>query len=392
MTTKRPRPTRRGSLNSNAERLVRMSSGLFESASRIEEHYWEKRLNTLIDQLLLDGSETIISSALDHLYSADIPVFEELADLVESRVECAPALADDARQSVLIAAPVLAWSRYHIPAASIAPTMLKALRAHLHAHVLAQDTRLALADFFFSPDQLPQGYCATAELSSALGEAALRGQDLHIDPATLAKTEHFLSDTRYLLAAVSAPRDEAVFIWQERSGSRAHAHAQWGKQAGACILPLFPGCALEMVLPETYFAASSQADRAARAYSVRGSVSFLGMEFNIPAANLQATIAPFSDRKLQEYRIGFSLPGSDDIAHGVVWPLLGPEDENSDIATEIETILREAGINDITCLEHHFPPEYCEDCGTPLFPAPDGELVHAEMPEQSNEPLSRHLH
>jgi hypothetical protein len=25
--------------------------------------------------------------------------------------------------------------------------------------------------------------------------------------------------------------------------------------------------------------------------------------------------------------------------------------------------------------------EFCEDCGAPLYPDADGELVHAEMPE-----------
>ncbi|HEX7649512.1 MAG TPA: DUF2863 family protein, partial [Noviherbaspirillum sp.] len=28
-----------------------------------------------------------------------------------------------------------------------------------------------------------------------------------------------------------------------------------------------------------------------------------------------------------------------------------------------------------------FPMEFCEDCGAPLYPDSDGELVHAEMPE-----------
>jgi uncharacterized protein YuzB (UPF0349 family) len=35
--------------------------------------------------------------------------------------------------------------------------------------------------------------------------------------------------------------------------------------------------------------------------------------------------------------------------------------------------------------------EYCEDCGAPLYPTLDGELVHAELPEES-EPAGQHLH
>ncbi len=33
-------------------------------------------------------------------------------------------------------------------------------------------------------------------------------------------------------------------------------------------------------------------------------------------------------------------------------------------------------------LDHQFPMEFCDDCGAPLFPNREGELVHAEMPEQ----------
>jgi uncharacterized protein YuzB (UPF0349 family) len=33
-------------------------------------------------------------------------------------------------------------------------------------------------------------------------------------------------------------------------------------------------------------------------------------------------------------------------------------------------------------LDHHFPLEFCDDCGAPLYPNVEAELVHAEMPEQ----------
>ena len=79
------------------------------------------------------------------------------------------------------------------------------------------------------------------------------------------------------------------------------------------------------------------------------------------------------------------------IFHGIVWPLLGSEDENSDIAGEIENLLRESGIKDVVIHEQHFPLEFCEDCGAPLYPNVDGEAIHAEMPEQGNAP-SQTLH
>lgn len=206
------------------------------------------------------------------------------------------------------------------------------------------------------------------------------------------ETAQFLSDTRYLLAAVAVPRGEAIFRWQESDGSREQSLAQWRQQGGACLAPLLPGCATDLVLPEGYFAASRAAEKDGRPYSVRASVAFLGTALETPAANLRAVVAPFWDRELEEYRIGFTLHGSEQVVHGVVWPLLGDETEASDCVAQIEAVLRESGVTDIVNLEHHFPLEYCDDCGVPLYPSPEGEIAHAEMPEEHAEQMPRHLH
>ena len=42
-------------------------------------------------------------------------------------------------------------------------------------------------------------------------------------------------------------------------------------------------------------------------------------------------------------------------------------------------------------LDHRLPLEYCDDCGAPLYPNPDGEPVHAELPEEEAS-VPRHLH
>jgi hypothetical protein len=36
-------------------------------------------------------------------------------------------------------------------------------------------------------------------------------------------------------------------------------------------------------------------------------------------------------------------------------------------------------------------PEFCEDCGAPLYPSPSDEVVHVEMPEDT-EPASTQFH
>ena len=388
---KRTRLKRRGGLGRTAEQLVRLASGLAESGSRVEDRYWEQQLSTLIDETLTDNDEEVLNTALDHLYSADPRAYDELADNIESRAECAAGALPE-HDVVLITAPVLAWSRYRIAATSIAPAVLANLRVHLQAHVLAKGAKLSVADFLFSPDQLPQGYCSTAEFAKVICGAALDNLDLHIETEGMPETAQFLSDTRYLLAAVAVPRGTPLFRWQEADGSRDNSLEQWRAQGGACLTPLLPGCAVDLVLPESYFAASRAADKDSRPYSVRASVAFLATTLETPAANLRAVVAPFWERTLEEYRIGFTVRGRDEVVHGVVWPLLGAEDETTDCVAQIETVLRESGLTDVVALEHHFPLEYCDDCGAPLYPSPEGEVAHAEMPEDQAEQMPRHLH
>lgn len=389
---KRSRFGRRGGLSRDAEQLAWMATGLAESGSRAEDRYWENAVTTLLDGILDSDDEDTLNSALDHLYSTHPRAYEELADFTESRAECG--MREDCGEDVLlIAAPILAWSRYRIPATPIPPAVLANLRVHLQAHVLATGVKLAVADFLFSPDHLPQGYCATARLADALGRAAQVGEDLRVDTEGMPETAQFLSDTRYLLAAVAAPRGAALFAWQESARStREQALAQWRTQGGACLAPLLPGCALEVVLPEAYFSASRQADEDSRPYSIRASVAFLGTALETAASQLRAVIAPFHDRQLEEYRIGFTKCDQDAVLHGVVWPLLGAEDENNDTPAQIEAVLKECGVRDVQNLEHRFPLEYCDDCGAPLYPSPEGEVVHAEMPEEQAEQMPRHLH
>ena len=105
---KRTRLKRRGGLGRTAEQLVRLASGLAESGSRVEDRYWEQQLSTLIDETLADNDEEVLNTALDHLYSADPRAYDELADNIESRAECAAGALPE-HDVVLITAPVLAW-------------------------------------------------------------------------------------------------------------------------------------------------------------------------------------------------------------------------------------------------------------------------------------------
>jgi len=392
---KRTRFSRRTKQTPDTDELIRIASQLSMSGSRLEDTFWERRLSVTIDRLLRNQDETALNAALDHLYGVGGRAYDELADMVENCAESyhhALAGAGAGQDVLLFAAPVLAWSRYAIPSGSIAPEVLTNLRVQLQAHVFAADVRFGLADYFFSPDQLPQSYCETAALTEKLGKAALHGRDLKLDASQMAETMNFLSDTRYLIGVVCVSAGGAIFRWQEEDGSRNEALKQWRAQGGEVLRALLPACATEALLPQSFHAAIREADRASRPYSLRSAVAFLQTTLNIPAANLRAVVAPYYDRQIEEYRIGFTLGEAAEVVHGVVWPLLENEDEAAELPGQIESVLRDAGVREVLVLDHRFPLEYCDDCGAPLYPNPEGEPVHAELPEQEDESMPRHLH
>jgi hypothetical protein len=102
----------------------------------------------------------------------------------------------------------------------------------------------------------------------------------------------------------------------------------------------------------------------------------------------------FGEMQPEEYRIGFTMRNSADVLHGAIWPLYGLEEELSagNSQEQIEKLLHESGIGESVHLEPLFPMEFCEDCGSPLFADPAGELVHAELPEDTEAPSAKHLH
>ncbi|MDD5390357.1 MAG: DUF2863 family protein [Gallionellaceae bacterium] len=385
---KRRRLYARPRLSRDAERLAWLALALADSGSRLEDAWLESEMGTLIEKLLRGGDEEALNQALDRLHDSNPRAYDDLADLIEAA--CEISRVDDTSRLIL-AMPVLAWSRYAIPARSLPKAVLDGLRAQLSGHILASDARVYLADYLFSPDQLPQGYCDTREFAEALWASAAAGQDLAVDAGSLPESQTFVSDVRYLLAVVQIPTGRPPFRWNEADGNRETALEAWRQQAGANLQPLLTGCAHELLLPDAYFSAWRRADRETRPFALRAAVEYLKSLFNVPASRLRAVAAPYYDRWLEEWRIGFTGIDSDDVVHGVTWPLLGGEDENADLAGSIEALLKETGLGEVRMLDTRMPLEYCDDCGAPLFPNPDGESVHAELPEEM-QGTPAHLH
>lgn len=379
-------------LSHEAQQLIRLAQGLADSGSLAEDRFWTVQLTQSIDKLLATQQENILHSVLDRIYDEpQTHAYEALADILEARAESGSP-ADEENETLLIAAPVLLWSRFNILTNLLTSTWLAQIRNHLRSHIFADKVRISIANVLFSPDQLPQGYCATAQLAYRLAQAAKCDEDSLIDASTLSEAPHYLSDVRYLLLCIVAEHDAPIFRWQTSLTSRADISAAWVELTHDLFQQALPGCRLEVLPPDAYFAASRLADRLSRPYAIRASVEFLTSTFVIQVHQLRAYIALFKDKDSAEYRIGFALDADPTIAHGVVWPLLGLEEESGEIVEEIQTTLKECGLTHINFSDNVFPPEYCGDCNAPLYPTQDGELSHAELPEDMENPLSQLLH
>ena len=380
-------------LSRDAERLVWLAKGMADSGSRMEDAWWEGELALLVDKLLASNQEDALNQALDRLHETHGRAYDELADLIEAGAESVAIESPDGPyRALLLALPVQAWSRYSIPTRTLQSNVLGPLRVQLAAHVLAEDVHFSLADYLFSPDQLPRGYVETCRFVERLGAFALADEDFRIDAAALPEAGQFISDIRYVLAAVAVAPGRPVFRWNEVDGDRETSAQQWSNQAGPAFQVAMPGCAIEPSLPDAFFSAWRRADREARGYSLAASVAYLQSTLNLPTGRLRAVVAPYYDHRLVEWRIGFAVQDSDDIVHGVVWPLLGVEDEGIDVGAEIERILKGTGLAQVTLLDQRMPLEYCDDCGAPLYPNAEGESVHAEMPEEQDDNQPLHLH
>jgi hypothetical protein len=386
---KRRRLYGRHRLSRDAERLAWLAQGLADSGSRLEDVWLEAEMSALILKQLKQADEDALNQALDRLRETSPRAYDELADMIEAACEVSQG---EQHSSLLIALPVLAWSRYAIPTRNLPKALLDTLRAQLSAHILGADAKVTFADSLFSPDQLPQGYADTWAFAEVLWSAAAAGQDLKVVAGTLPESQMFVSDVRYLIAVVQVPNGRPLFRWNEVEGGRAAALVNWREQGGPLFQSLLTGCSYEVLSPDAYFAAWRQADMETRPFALQAAVAYLQSLFNLPASAIRAVAAPYYEHGLEEWRISFLRAGSDDVVHGVTWPLLGDDDENADLGTEIEALLKGTGIGEVRILNTRMPIEYCDDCGAPLFPSPDAENVHAELPEEMQDAPPAQLH
>lgn len=416
-TMRRPNKGSSAKLSADSQRLVMFSQAVVQAASRLEERAWERNLDAQVQKLLKSNHQDSIDAALDELFKQQSGAYDALMEALEAGSESCRLEQDGvAYDALLIAMPILAWTRFTIASGPIPADLLATLSAHLYAHVLADKVRMAMAPTLFSIDQLPRSHVETQTLTQRLAQAALKGSALK--PLTNApETAPFLADARFLLAAIAVPAGEPLFHWQSslNLADRETALTQWRNQATPNIAKLLPGCGIELLLPEAYYIACREADKLIRPASIQAAVNFLTNTLGVLPDELGASIGSFSedtsDARTDEYRIGFTLRQEPEIIYGVVWPLYGEEDDDIRIAAidasgravplgplagktpleQIVALLQTAGVTRIKQHEERFGLEFCDDCGAPLYPDMDAELVHAEMPEDVPQ-APGHLH
>ncbi|MDR5750958.1 MULTISPECIES: DUF2863 family protein [unclassified Caballeronia] len=393
----------------DADKLVGLALALFASGSRIEDRFWETRLDALLAKIVRNGNQTTLDAALDHLQQNHPDAYGALADMAETHSESFALDLDGVpHEALLIAAPVLAWTRYAIPSGPLKSDVADALRTQMQAHVLAASARVAVAPYLYSIDQLPRHHVDTARLAQQLVQTALGGPTARLNLSDLPETSPILADPRFLLAVAVVPTGAPLFRWQEDENGgrieRGQCLEQWTAQGGPSFAAILPGCEFECLLPDAYYSACRDADEQVRPHTVRTAVRYLFDTLGAAPQELRAVIAGFGERRVDEYRVGFTRRGSNDVIYGVVWPLygrengeIGMEDEAVDLegadgpVEEIVALLKKAGVSDVRRHAGRFEPEYCDDCGVPLYADPLGEIVHAEMPEDA-EPAQPHFH
>ena len=400
-----------------------MAQAIALASSRYEERAWERSMDTLIEKLLRTDHQNTLDSALDKLFPNDPIAYDVLMESIEA-VSSSGSLEHGGQryEAVLLAFPVLAWTRFAIYSGPIAADPLITIAAQLHAHLLADDTRVALAPTLYSIDQLPRTHTETHALTLRMAQAAL-GEAVLKPLANPPETAPFLADTRYILATVVVPTGAPLFRWQAEGAAldivalRQNAMEQLRAQAQPTIERLLPGCGIELMLPEAYYVACRDADRAIRPMSVHSAIHYLTHLIGVEPDGLSAIIGSFGDEtgdmRVDEYRISFTVLQQPEVVYGIVWPLYGQEEDSEEPVasaaaliepilsgaevdipppvTQLVLALRANGITDIMRHNERFPMEFCEDCGAPLFCDREGELVHAELPEDTPQ-ASGHLH
>lgn len=391
-------------LTRDARRLITLGQALARSGSRLEDVYWENQLDRLVEKMLAGRKNRMLENVLDFLVNDDPNVYEIVVEHAETCSESLVLSANGQEYDVLlVSAPIVAWTRYRLPEGRLTASQHEALCKALSGTIAAEGARIAMLPSLISFDQMPQTFQETRLWCQRLGALALGTGTESCPVAEPVDTEGMLADARFAIAAIAVPRGQPVFRWQEPEASalegRDLAHRAWSEKVTSLLGTLFTGCQIEVLLPDAYYTTNREADRRIRPMALRAAVTWLQTAAHLPASDLRAAIAACGNTNVEEFRIGFTPRGGNDVVYGCVWPVLSKEEaiidavESSqvDVPETVTALLRELGVTEVRRLPGLYAPEFCEDCGAPFFPNPLGEMMHPELPEETDmEPVQFH--
>lgn len=403
-------PKKSNKIAAEGQRIANLALAVAQSASRIEDLTWQAQLDALVRKNLKLNHQTILDATAEYVFQTHPNAYEVLIETLESistshHIEYQGQHYD----ALLVAAPVLAWTRFDIASGSMAPNIVHQLTEHLRQSLLAEQARLSVFPTLFALDQLPRTHSESFALMERTALSILNGKEAETWQK-LPQTLPFLADIRYLIGVVVVPSGKPLFKWQtiespyDCAQAKADALTQWQEQAIDTMHKLLPGCGIELLLPEAYYTACREADIQIRPASIRSAVFYLTQTLGIDPSQLEIVIAGFGEiengGQIDEYRISFAIESQPEIVYGVVWPLYQVDDQVNAIGTpnddnllgEIPAILMECGVTRVQTIDEMFAMEFCDDCHSPLFADRDGELVHAEMPENSVPQGTEHFH
>ena len=391
MRLNRPKPSQAAAVT----RVVHAVQQWESAKTKPEQLYWGQLSEAAVQAVLATGKDNHLFEALDTLWETHPEAYERLADCAENCVQSAS--HEDGTVSLLIAVPVLTWSRNLLPLGKVDSPTIDSLKQAIRTHWLADGVSLHMGHTLYGPDDLPVGFVGTAKLATKHITQACMGKDTPHNRRTAAFDEEpFLSDCRFFLGVVSAKIGAPLFQAQLSATGEfdlAAQEAAWRSHAHAALNTLFIGCAFEVLQPEGYYEACRTAELDIRGYSLQASALMMMSSLELSADHIRAVIAACHSTEFEEYRISLMTKTSGDVLQGVSWPLLGRMETQEQMLEEIQATLKTLGITRIRLIDHPLAMDYCDDCGTPLFPDLNAELVHPGSPdEDEHDALKRVVH
>lgn len=384
-------------LSREAQRLVILTQALARSGSRLEDIYWENLIGAQLNKLLTGKKNKTIETVLENLLASDLNAYEILVEQAETLSESTTIVHQGTEyDALLFSAPIVAWTRYQLPEGELTAAQSKALAQYLQAHIVADGARMALIPALVNFDQMPQSFQETHIWTQRLGLSALGASAEACQINKPAEPEGMLADARFAVGVIVVPKGQALFRWQmpqdDAIAIRQSCQTAWEQASAEVFTPMFTGCHIEYLQPDAYYMNSREADRRIRPLALKAAITWLQAAAHLPGDDLRAVITGCGDTTIEEYRVGFSTRHSNEVIYGCIWPILSKEEaaadtaegEVIDVPDEIAALLKEQGVADVRRLPGVYPAEFCDDCGAPYFPNPLGEMMHPELPEETD--------